>query len=68
VLNDLFVAPEARGGGAAEALIAAALEQCRQRGAAQLAWQTALDNLRAQHVYDRVGATREQWLDYFLPV
>ncbi len=29
-----------------------------------LGWQTAKDNLRAQAVYDRVGGTREEWLDY----
>ena len=68
VLNDLFVAADARGHGAAEALIAASVEQCRQRGAGQLSWQTATDNRRAQRVYDRVGATREQWVDYFLAV
>ncbi len=68
VLNDLFVTPEARGRGAAEALIAASVEQCQQRGAGHLSWQTATDNHRAQRVYDRVGATREQWVDYFLVV
>ena len=68
VLNDLFVAPEARGRGAAEALIAASVEECWLRGAGQLSWQTAPDNHRAQRVYDRVGATREQWVDYFLVV
>ena len=68
VLNDLFVTPPARGSGAAEALIAASVEQCRQRGARQLSWQTAPDNDRAQRVYDRVGATREQWIDYYLAV
>lgn len=68
VLNDLFVAPDARGRGAAEALIAAGLEQCRQRGAVHLSWQTAPDNTRAQRVYERVGAIREHWLDYVLAV
>ena len=34
VMNDLFVAPEARGGGTAEALIRACLERCRQIGRA----------------------------------
>jgi GNAT superfamily N-acetyltransferase len=68
VMNDLFVAPQARGGGAAEALIDACRERCRRRGAVRLSWQTALDNHRAQAVYDRVGATREQWLDYSLAV
>ena len=68
LMNDLFVAPAARGSGAAEALIAACRERCAQRGAATLAWQTAPDNDRAQAVYDRVGGRRSQWLDYDLPV
>ena len=68
VMNDLFVAPEGRGRGVAEALIEACVERCRERGAQVLAWQTALDNHRAQAVYDRVGGRREQWLDYSLPV
>jgi GNAT superfamily N-acetyltransferase len=68
VMNDLFVAPEGRGGGVADALIAACAERCRERGAVSLTWQTALDNARAQAVYDRVGARRSQWLDYHLPV
>ncbi len=68
VMNDLFVAEEARGGGVAEALVAECVELCRQRGAVQLGWQTAKDNLRAQAVYQRVGAQREEWIDYSLPV
>jgi GNAT superfamily N-acetyltransferase len=68
VMNDLFVAPAGRGSGAAEALIGACVERCRTRGARLLAWRTALDNHRAQAVYDRVGGRRSQWLDYDLPV
>ena len=68
VMNDLFVAPGGRGTGAADALIAACVERCRVHGAALLAWQTALDNHRAQAVYERVGGRRSQWLDYDLPV
>jgi GNAT superfamily N-acetyltransferase len=68
VMNDLFVAPEGRGGGVADALIAACAERCRAHGAVSLGWQTALDNARAQAVYDRIGARRSQWLDYDLPV
>jgi GNAT superfamily N-acetyltransferase len=68
VMNDLFVAPRGRGTGAADALIAACLECCRAHGAALLAWRTALDNHRAQAVYDRVGGRRSQWLDYDLAV
>jgi len=69
VMNDLFVSADARGGGYADALIAECAERCRARGASSLEWQTARDNTRAQAVYDRVGATRDdRWLDYSLGV
>lgn len=67
-MNDLFVADDARGSGAADALIEACRAECANHGAGKLTWQTALDNHRAQKVYERVGATKEQWLDYWLPV
>lgn len=66
VMNDLFVAPEARGGGVAEALIAECGERASSHGAIALQWETALDNHRAQKVYDRVGGERSQWLTYTL--
>jgi GNAT superfamily N-acetyltransferase len=69
VMNDLYVAAEARGSGVADALVAACLRQCREHGASRLVWQTARDNLRAQAFYERIGATRDDhWLDYWLPV
>ena len=69
VMNDLFVAEGARGTGVAEALIAACVERCRARGATSLEWTTARDNYRAQRLYERVGARRdERWLDYSLDV
>jgi GNAT superfamily N-acetyltransferase len=68
VMNDLFVAPAARGTGLAEALIEACRAECTARGAGRLTWQTAPDNERAMKVYDRIGGTREQWVDYWLPV
>jgi GNAT superfamily N-acetyltransferase len=64
VMNDLYVVPDARGLGVAEALIEACRQRCRERGVRTLSWQTAKDNRRAQAVYERVGATREEWLDY----
>jgi GNAT superfamily N-acetyltransferase len=67
VMNDLFVAEVARGRGLADALIEACRRECEARGAAGVSWQTAPDNLRAQAVYDRVGAERQQWIDYWLP-
>jgi GNAT superfamily N-acetyltransferase len=68
VMNDLFVDPAARGCGVAEALIAECVESCRARGAGSLGWQTAKDNRRAQALYERVGAVREEWVDYSLDV
>jgi GNAT superfamily N-acetyltransferase len=68
VMNDLFVAEEARGTGLADRLIAACRERCVPHGARELAWQTAKDNYRAQKVYERVGAGKSEWLDYSLPV
>lgn len=68
VMNDLFVAPASRGQGTADALIVACVDRCRERGARELGWQTAPGNARAQAVYERVGAKREQWVDYVLAV
>ncbi len=62
-LDDLFVAPEARGSGAAQALIDAIAEIGRGRGWSVVRWITAEDNYRARAVYDRV-ATKTKWLTY----
>ena len=66
VMNDLYVVTASRGRGAGSALIRACLERCREHGAVRMIWQTAVDNLAAQAVYDHVGATRETWVDYWL--
>ncbi|HKG67220.1 MAG TPA: GNAT family N-acetyltransferase [Solirubrobacteraceae bacterium] len=66
LMNDLYVAPEGRGSGAAEALIERCRAACCERGASKLTWQTAKDNARAQAVYDRIGGERQEWLDYSL--
>jgi GNAT superfamily N-acetyltransferase len=66
VMNDLFVSPDARGRGVADALIEACRERAREHGAVWLGWQTAKDNLRAQKVYERVGGQRSEWIDYGL--
>ena len=68
IMNDLYVAPAARGTGVADELIQACADESRRHGAASLDWQTAKDNDRAQRVYERVGATRSEWVDYSLPV
>lgn len=67
VMNDLFVHPDARSDGTADALIAECAARARDRGAVSLEWVTAHDNHRAQKVYDRVGGQRdERWLSYSL--
>lgn len=64
IMNDLYVAPAARGTGLADRLIEVCVDMCEKRGAVRLDWQTAPENARAQGVYDRVGGTREPWLVY----
>jgi GNAT superfamily N-acetyltransferase len=68
IMHDLFVIPPARGTGVADLLIEACVEECRRHGAVKLGWQTAPENTRARRVYERVGATRDEWLDYWLSV
>ncbi len=62
-LDDLFVAPEHRGSGAADALIEALGAIGRERGWSWLRWFTAEDNYRARAFYDRV-AYLSQWKTY----
>jgi ribosomal protein S18 acetylase RimI-like enzyme len=66
-LEDLYVAPEARGGGAARALIEALAERGRRAGWLRLYWMTKADNRRARALYDRVG-TLTGWVRYDLPL
>lgn len=62
-LDDLFVSPDARGTGAAQALIAAVVAEGRARGWSVIRWITAGDNARARAVYDRV-AVEGPWVTY----
>jgi len=66
VLEDLFVSPDARGMGAADALIEECASRARANGAPVMTWLTAPDNHRAQAVYNRVGGTSEAFLEYEL--
>ena len=62
-LDDLFVDPEARGSGAAQALIAGVETIGRARGWTVIRWITAADNARARAVYDKV-AVATPWVTY----
>jgi GNAT superfamily N-acetyltransferase len=63
ILNDLFVAESARGGGIARALLGAAADLGRETGAVELMLQTARDNETAQRLYRGLGWVRD---DHFL--
>jgi GNAT superfamily N-acetyltransferase len=69
ILEDLFVVPEARGGGVAAILLEAALAHARDVGAYGMFLETAIDNHVAQRVYVRAGWRREgQLLKYNAPL
>lgn len=59
ILNDLFVAPEARGRGGGAALLDAAAEYGRRVGALRLVLSTEVSNTTAQSVYERLGWKRD---------
>lgn len=65
-LHDLYVVPDARGVGTGRALLDAAADVARARGAAALVWSTAPDNTTAQRLYDATRATRSTWYEYEL--
>ncbi len=55
VLNDLFVAPEARGSGTGRALLRAVVEAAREAGAVAVSLATQHENERAQALYESEG-------------
>lgn len=62
-LNDLFVAPSARGTGAGRALIEAVYARADELGAERVYWLTHETNATARQLYDRV-ATRSGFIQY----
>ena len=64
-LDDLFVAPDARGGKVGVALIAALRAHAKAQGWSVLRWITAENNYRARALYDQL-ATRTAWVTYDL--
>lgn len=53
-LQDLFVDPDARGGGAAKELILACEQKAKEKGAFRLYWQTQEYNGAARSLYDTI--------------
>jgi GNAT superfamily N-acetyltransferase len=60
LLNDLFVLPEARGGGVARALMVRARRLAEETDAVGLELATAHDNLPAQRLYESLGWRRDE--------
>ena len=54
-LDDLFVAPEHRGTGAVDALLAGVRARARERGWTTVRWITRASNSRARSTYDRLA-------------
>lgn len=66
-LDDLFVAPEGRGQGVAEALFAQLRDVAGNRGWDIVRWITADDNYRARAVYDKLSS-KTTWNLYEMKV
>jgi ribosomal protein S18 acetylase RimI-like enzyme len=62
-LDDLFVDPELRGEGAADALLSDLKRIGRERDWTVIRWITADDNYRARGKYDQL-ASRTPWITY----
>jgi len=62
-LDDLFVAPDARGAGVGKALMEFVKGYAGEHKLSQVQWLTAADNETAQVLYDEV-ATRTDWVTY----
>lgn len=57
-LQDLFTAPQARGQGAATALIGAVTDWAKSQGCGRVYWSTGESNATARRLYDKVAANR----------
>lgn len=69
ILNDLFVAPQARRGGAARALMEGARQWAIETKADGLWLETAVDNHPAQRLYESLGWKRDNdFYRYLMPL
>jgi GNAT superfamily N-acetyltransferase len=64
ILNDLYVVPDARGAAVGRRLIEATTAVARSRHVERVRWSTAIDNRRAQRLYEQMGAQRSTWFEY----
>ncbi len=66
-LQDLFVSPDSRGGGAGRKLIEAVYDVARRHGCSRVHWLTQTTNEQAMALYDTV-ATKSGFLQYVKPL
>jgi GNAT superfamily N-acetyltransferase len=66
-LQDLFTAPEARGQGAARALITAVADWATAHGCQRVYWLTQASNTTARYLYDKVAENRG-FIQYQIPL
>lgn len=62
-LQDLFVAPDIRGGGVGRQLIESVYEVAQKNGCSRVHWLTQFTNERAMVLYDKI-ATKSGFLQY----
>lgn len=65
ILNDLYVAPEARDRGFGRLLMEAAAARAREAGVRVLALATQKDNVVAKSLYESLGWVRDTEFDYY---
>ena len=64
ILNDLYIQPAYRKKGYATELMDNALDTAKEMGLSRLQWLTAEDNVKAQQLYDSIGAQKSSWFFY----
>jgi ribosomal protein S18 acetylase RimI-like enzyme len=59
-LEELYVVPERRGQGLGRALLEAAMDHARERGAARIDLNTSVDDVAARALYESAGFTNRE--------
>ncbi len=67
-LNDLFVAPEIRGGGLGAALIEAVVAEGRRHDWAEVYWHTQSHNAVARGLYDKLTGGTDGFVNYTIKI
>jgi ribosomal protein S18 acetylase RimI-like enzyme len=65
ILNDLYVTEKTRGSGVGAALLQKVNEYGKQEEIGSIVLQTAKDNARAQHLYEKLGYQKDDHYFYY---